>query len=616
MLKRTFQALPLVACSLLLSVSWSHAAAVEPGEESSEATTGTSVLADAQTLDVLTTATLSPAAIIRLTSPAETVVLQPVTLGDVIRLTLERNLDYKIAKINYAIASDEVTAQKGIFDVVLSGSVEQSETTQQGSIFSALMGGPAAGLAGTRQAAALQLGSLEGALSDVRRQQLPPTDDDDIQALLDELRKIEAALTEGFESDYRTVNRMKTKSGYIQATELTPLGGTVGIGYSVTRAWMEPKFVNINPAYSQAATVWMVQPLPFFRNWGPTVTLSGIRLAKLNERSREWETRRELLGQIAAVTSGYWNLVFAIYNAEVKRLSLESARNLLRINEIRLKHEVGTEIDVWEARAGVALRENELIRTAWTIGSAQDNLARLTRVNEDTDWKIHMIPRDQPHYSEYAVDEQKFIAEALEKRPDVQEANLAASRSEIRLKVARNQRMPRVDFVGEYGLTGLGPTAGRAGHYLGTQDYDNWSFGLDFSYPIPNRKGRYRFRQAKRLVEGSELLIQQVEDLAVFEVREAIRNLDAAHKSISAGKTRVRAEQEKLRGEMKRYEVGMATSQDLLEYQDHLADAQSTLIAAIVAYNKAIIDLERARGTLLDAFGIAIDSPPIETTPR
>jgi outer membrane protein TolC len=290
-------------------------------------------------------------------------------------------------------------------------------------------------------------------------------------------------------------------------------------------------------------------------------------------------------------------------NAEVQRLSLESARNLQRINEIRLKHEVGTEIDVWEARAGVALRENMLVQALQIVGVAQDNLSRLTRAGETPDWegpdwKVRMIPRDPPAYQDYPVDEEKFIAEARQ-RPDMQQANLMRDRAEIRRKVARNQRMPQMDAFGSYGVSGLGPTTGRAGHNMETMDYDNWSFGLDFSIPIPNTRARYKARQAEKLVEGSRLLIEKTRDFAEFEVRSAIRDLQSARTSIPITETQVRAEQEKLRGQLKRYEVGMATSQDLLDYQDRLAAARSAQIGAIVKYNKAVIDLERARGALL-----------------
>jgi len=583
-----------------------RSAAVAPIQTLSATTSQTTSVGEGQMRDILTTETLTPAAIIRLTSPPQTVVLQPVTLGDVIRLTLAHNLDYRIAQINYQIAQDEVTAQWGLFDPLLTASAEMRDTTQQGSIFSAFMGGSDMGLTGSRMAAATPKG-YEEPLADVRRQQEP---NQEIQQLQNRVAQIEAqlvAMTQQFAGDYTAINRMKTRSGSVQLTEQNGLGGVVGVGASMNRNWMQPTFLNINPSYSDAATVWMVQPLPFFRNWGPTVILSGIRLAEKNRETRQWEKQQELLNQMALVTAGYWDLVFAIYNAEVQRLSLESGRNLLRINEIRLKNEVGTEIDVWEARAGVATRENALIRASQAIGLAQDNLARLTRVNQSPDWKIRMIPRDEPHFADYPVDEQKCLAEAFEKRPDMQQARLMRERAEIRRKVARNQRMPRLDFFGQYGITGLGPNTGRAGHNLGTADYDNWSIGLDFSMPIPNTKARAQARQADKLVEGSELLTDKTKDFVTFEIRKAVRDLQTARQSIEVSKARVKAEEEKLRGEMKRQEVGMATIQDVLDYEDRLAAARSGLIGAIVEYNKAIIDLERARGTLFESLKIKFD---------
>lgn len=582
-----------------------------PAETNAEPTTGpAAALVDLQSLDALTTAVLSPDSIIQLTSPPETVVLKPVTLGDLIALTLERNLDYRIDKINLEVAQDEITAQKGIFDPVLTLSLQQQEITAQGSIFNAL-GRGAGGITGARQAASLQT-PIEEPMGDVRRQQLPGSEDE-IQQLLDSLRRIEEALASGFESDYRSTTRMKTKSGSLEVTERSPWGGLVGAGYTVGRNWQQPSFLNINPSYNQSGSVFIVHPVPFFRNWGRTVTYSSIHLAQKNEHARQWQVYQQLLDQMTAVSQGYWDLVAAIYNAEVARLSLEVANNLLRINEIRLENEVGTPIDVAEARAGVALRENALIQAVQAVGLAQDSLARITRVNEGLDWKIRMIPRDVPDLREYPMDEQAFIADALNKRPDIQQAKLAKARAVIRRSVARNQVMPQLNIFGEYGMSGLGPTAGEAWHHLGTQDYDNWTFGLDFSVPIPNRKARYRYKQAKKLLEGTDLLVEQIQDLAVFQVRDAVRRLKTARDSVTANRTRVEAERQKFNGEIKRFGVGMATVQDLLDYQEDLALAQSSLIKATADHNKAVYDIERARGTLLEFLKISV--PPPEPVP-
>ena len=596
--------------SLVLGVWLASGADVSAaaGEAAPQVTTGpAAALVNLQSLDVLTTAVLTSGSIIRLTSPPATIVLKPVTLGDLVALTLDRNLDYKIDQINLEVAQDEVIAQKGIFDPLLTMSLQQQEITAQGSIFNMLQGS-ATGVAGARQTSAMQQ-PIEEPVGDIRRQQLPPDQEQQIQELLDALSRLEAEMASGLAADYRDKTQMKTRTGMIELSERSPWGGMVGVDYSIGRGWQDPSFLNINPAYSQRTSVFLVHPFPFFRNWGTMVTYSSIRLAQKNERSRQWQAHQQLLDQMAAVAKGYWDLVNAIYNAEVARLSLETARNLLRINEIRLANEVGTEIDVAEARAGVALRENTLIQTVQAIGSAQDNLARITRVNEGHDWKIQMIPRDMPRFAEYPADEQTFIADALQKRPDIQQARLSKARADIRRKVARNQRMPRLDAFGEYGISGLGPTPGEAWHHMGTQDYDNWTFGLDFSVPIPNRKARYRYKQARNLVEGTDLVIQQIEDLAVFEVRDAIRKLRTARDSITANRTRVEAERRKFNGEIKRFEVGMATVQDLLDYQEDLARAQSSLIVAIAEYNKAVYDIERARGTLLEFLKISVPMP-------
>jgi len=575
-------------------------------------TTETAAIVGPQSYNILTTATLTPEALGRLLPPRKTDVYLAVTLRDLIQFAVEQNLDYRISQVNYEIAQEEATAQWGLFDPLLTVSVEEDHTVRQGSLFGGFSGGAGnLGVAGARQMAAQP--HIEEPLADVNRQQLGRSSDPQIQALKNQLTSLTAQLAGALQTDYQSVVRSRTRNAVAQVTEEIPWGGSVGMGYSINRSWMTPTFLNINPAYSQSALVWIDHPLPFFRNWGKDVQMSGIRLAEKNQGSREWDKRLQLINQIATVMSGYWDLVNAIYSAEVQRLSRDSAANLLKINEIRLKHEVGTEIDVWEARAGVAQRENALIAAGQAIGLAQDNLARLTRQKEGSSWKIRMIPRDAPHYEEYPVDEEKFIADA-HSRPDVQEARLMQDRAEIRRKTARNAVMPQLDAFGQYGLSGLGPSPGRAGHFLGTGDYHSWSLGLDFSVPLPNTQARARAREADHLVKGADLLIEKTVDFAEFEVRKAVRDLQTARESIRVTQTQVRSEQEKLRGELKRYEVGMATSQDLLDYQNNLASAQNAHIAALVAYNKAIIDLERARGTLLDSLG-ELGAFPIKVGP-
>ena len=55
------------------------------------------------------------------------------------------------------------------------------------------------------------------------------------------------------------------------------------------------------------------------------------------------------------------------------------------------------------------------------------------------------------------------------------------------------------------------------------------------------------------------------------------------------------------------YNEGLSTLFEVLDFQEDLATAQEANIQAIVDYNKAFINLEYARGTLLQSYGVLFE---------
>ena len=55
-----------------------------------------------------------------------------------------------------------------------------------------------------------------------------------------------------------------------------------------------------------------------------------------------------------------------------------------------------------------------------------------------------------------------------------------------------------------------------------------------------------------------------------------------------------------------RFELGQKTNEELLRAQDLLAGTEQDYVRAIVNYNTSLTSLNRAKGTILKALGIAI----------
>jgi len=68
----------------------------------------------------------------------------------------------------------------------------------------------------------------------------------------------------------------------------------------------------------------------------------------------------------------------------------------------------------------------------------------------------------------------------------------------------------------------------------------------------------------------------------------------------------LRLANEKLNAEEKKYKVGMSTTHDILEFQEDLSKAESNLAYAQTEHRKAIANLARVKGVLLEEKGLTL----------
>jgi HAE1 family hydrophobic/amphiphilic exporter-1 len=91
-------------------------------------------------------------------------------------------------------------------------------------------------------------------------------------------------------------------------------------------------------------------------------------------------------------------------------------------------------------------------------------------------------------------------------------------------------------------------------------------------------------------------------------VRNALQNVEAARQSIEAARAARLAREKQLEGEQERFAAGMSTNFLVLQYQNQLSQARGAELQALVAYNKAIAELQRVMGTPLDVNNIRLST--------
>jgi hypothetical protein len=169
--------------------------------------------------------------------------------------------------------------------------------------------------------------------------------------------------------------------------------------------------------------------------------------------------RQAVITTSRSVRNAYWDLAYSIASLAVQQQSLTLAETSLRNTRARV--EIGTTppIDVIEAEAEVATREEAVIIAEAQIESAQDVLRALVYNPSMPDfWAIRLEPADVPAFEAMPVDVDRAARNALERRTDLEQARKNLETTDINVRFFRNETLPDVTASFDYGLIGLGGT--------------------------------------------------------------------------------------------------------------------------------------------------------------
>jgi outer membrane protein len=219
------------------------------------------------------------------------------------------------------------------------------------------------------------------------------------------------------------------------------------------------------------------------------------------------------------------------------------------------------------------------------------------------------------------------IRVALENRPELRQASLQLRNSEIDIAYSKNQLLPTLDITAGYTQNGVGgvqtlragfgPTApiisvtpgglGDALSQLLRSQSGGYSLGFNLQIPLTNRAQQAEYAQVSVQKMTVEQNIKALEQQIALEVRNAVTQLEMSKARIdTAQKSRALA-QEQYNAEQKKFELGASTIRFVLEEQRNLEQMQSNELNAQVNYEKAIVDYDRALGMTLKKNNVAIE---------
>lgn len=394
-----------------------------------------------------------------------------------------------------------------------------------------------------------------------------------------------------------TIGVTKYRQADLRLSQLLPSGGSLQATFTNLRDDNSLITGGINPAYQSELRFSLVQPL--LRDFGVTVTERGILFAAEDRNVSVQNLRERAFGVVSDVRREYFEVLRLRANLSYRETSVALAEKVLVENRARVEIGALAPVETLEAEVGLQTRQRELLDARKSYEDALDRLALLLAMPEGV-----AVAEGELGQPALETSEEQAMHTALTSRPDLLRRAAEIVRLGLEREVARNQLLPTLDLIGSYAHRGLGADYGDDLESLREGELKNWEVGLRVSYPLGNREARYEHLRTDQRLKGRQAQQAQLREEVRTQIRSAIRLLEVSRKKIEVTDKGQDLAEEKLRTLLKRKEVGLATTRQVLEGEEDLALARTDHTAALTDYNNAVTDYLRVSGQLLQAEGV------------
>ncbi|MCP4630040.1 MAG: TolC family protein [bacterium] len=355
--------------------------------------------------------------------------------------------------------------------------------------------------------------------------------------------------------------------------------------------------------YSTRLGMTITQAL--LRGYGTEVNLARLQQARLDTRMSEFELRGFTEFLVAEVERTYWDYALARRQIEIVEESLKVAHQ--QLNETKALIAVGrlARAELAAVQAEVALQDQALIEARANKESFHLQLMRLLNPPGPGIWQRKVDLIHQPTLPEIKLEDvEQHVAVSMRMRPLLNQARLEILNDDLELVKTQNGLLPLMDLFITLGKSGYANSFGESISNIDGDNYDAIA-GVKFNYPIFNRDAKATHRRALLNRDQAQKALDNLSQLVEVDVRTVYIEVNRTKQQIAASSVTRKFDEEKLRTETEKLRVGKSTSFLVAQAQRDLLVSRIAEVRALANYLKALIDLYRQDGSLLERRRIA-----------
>ncbi len=352
-------------------------------------------------------------------------------------------------------------------------------------------------------------------------------------------------------------------------------------------------------------------------------TRMNIKLQKQQVETSSLTVIRQITQTVSSVELAYYALIASRENVKVAEETLALTEK--NFSNQKRRAEVGT-----LAKSQLPQLEAELYSQKASLLSVQNNYAdsvntlkRLLTDDFGAAQAAELLPVGELNPVQTVFSRNDSWDKALNQRPEILQSQISLENTDIRLRYNKNQLYPQLDLRATYGLSGSDSAVvkfrdttpfvessasfNNAFRDVRRGDYPNYSIGLQFSIPIPNRSARASYETAQAQKEQAVLQHKELEQSIMVEIDRLIRDAEYRFEQITVTRQARLSSELALQNETKRYNEGAIENYQVLQAQRDLTGRRYTEINAKVQYLIALSRLAQAEGSTLDNNNINVE---------
>lgn len=414
-------------------------------------------------------------------------------------------------------------------------------------------------------------------------------------------------------------------------SQILPSGTQYTVSFAASKSTTNSSFATLNPALSSNLTINVSQPL--IKNRGEYVNRLNLMLARSRLKGAEYNLRANLLQLLNNAENAYWDLVQAHENLRVQESARKLAEDSLKLSQRQLELGAISPLDIYNPQQQLATAELGVSQARFVVQQAENALRR--QIGADLDPNVRNLPIEITETADLPLDSVNYDAEeevrkALGARPEIKSILASLDQDDLGIAQAKNEMLPDLSLNALYTTQGIGgvfydrtnvfDTTGNSSQVVtqipgGFPDalsqmfgfgYPLYSFGATLRLPIRSHAASADMADAIVSKRRDALTLRTQQQQVRLDVLTAMTNLSSSKESVKLAMVARDFAQKNLDAENQKYQLGTEQVQFVLQAQNQLVQAESSVVTNQVGLRRSILNLLTRTGELLDERGVVV----------